>query len=95
MTTELTPLILTAFSGGVVALLLTLFGGGGSVLAVPLTPRIFVPPSSGTPNTPDMPGVPEPSTWVQLMLGFGLIGSVARVTYRRNGTQTDPEPQAS
>jgi hypothetical protein len=39
--------------------------------------------------------VPEPSTWVQLMLGFGLIGGVARVTYRRNGTQTDPEPQAS
>ena len=36
MTTELTPLVLTAFSGGVVALLLTLFGGGGSVLAVPL-----------------------------------------------------------
>jgi len=63
--------------------------------AVPLTPRIFVPPSTGTPNTPDMPGVPEPSTWVQLMLGFGLIGGVARVTYRRNGTQPDPEPQAS
>lgn len=36
MTTELTSLVLTAFSGGMVALLLTLFGGGGSVLAVPL-----------------------------------------------------------
>ncbi|MFD2499509.1 PEP-CTERM sorting domain-containing protein [Rhizorhabdus histidinilytica] len=32
------------------------------------------------------PGVPEPSTWVQLMLGFALIGGVARVTYRKNGT---------
>lgn len=63
-------------------------------VAVPLTPRIFVPQSVGTPN-PGSPGVPEPSTWVQLMLGFGLIGGVARVTYRRNGTQTDPEPQAS
>lgn len=36
MTTDLLALSLAAFSGGVVALLLTLFGGGGSVLAVPL-----------------------------------------------------------
>ena len=36
MTTDLLSLSLAAFSGGVVALLLTLFGGGGSVLAVPL-----------------------------------------------------------
>jgi hypothetical protein len=36
MTTDLLPLMLAALSGGVVALLLTLFGGGGSVLAVPL-----------------------------------------------------------
>ena len=60
---------------------------------VPLTPTIFVPPSSGNP-TPDNPGVPEPSTWVQLMLGFGLIGGVARVTYRKNGSQPEAEPQA-
>ena len=36
MTTELLPLGLAILSGGIVALLLTLFGGGGSVLAVPL-----------------------------------------------------------
>ena len=36
MTTELVPLLLAVLSGGIVALLLTLFGGGGSVLAVPL-----------------------------------------------------------
>ncbi len=60
--------------------------------AVPLTPTIFVPPSGGSPPTDDMPGVPEPSTWVQLMLGFGLIGGVARVTYRKNGTQPEGEP---
>lgn len=36
MTTDLLPQLLAALSGGVVALLLTLFGGGGSVLAVPL-----------------------------------------------------------
>lgn len=62
--------------------------------AVPLTPTIFVPPSSGTPPS-DNPGVPEPSTWVQLMLGFGLIGGIARVTYKRNGTVPVSEPSAS
>ncbi len=36
MTTEMLPLLLAVLSGGLVALLLTLFGGGGSVLAVPL-----------------------------------------------------------
>lgn len=36
MTTDLLPLMLAMLSGGIVALLLTLFGGGGSVLAVPL-----------------------------------------------------------
>ena len=36
MTTDLVALALAAVSGGVVAILLTLFGGGGSVLAVPL-----------------------------------------------------------
>lgn len=36
MTTEIVPLLLAVLSGGIVALLLTLFGGGGSVLAVPL-----------------------------------------------------------
>ena len=58
--------------------------------AVPLTPTIFVPPGTSTP--PGGQGVPEPSTWVQLMLGFGLIGGVARVTYRKNGTSA-AEPQ--
>jgi hypothetical protein len=61
--------------------------------AVPLTPTIFVPPSSGNPN-PAGPGVPEPSTWVQLMLGFGLIGGVARVSYKKNGSQPEAEPRA-
>ncbi len=36
MISDWVPLLLAALSGGLVALLLTLFGGGGSVLAVPL-----------------------------------------------------------
>jgi hypothetical protein len=50
--------------------------------AVPLTKRIFVPPSGGD-TPPGNSGVPEPSTWVQLMLGFALIGGVARASHRR------------
>ena len=61
--------------------------------AVPLTPTIFVPPTTGVPPSGNMPGVPEPSTWVQLMLGFGLIGGVARVTYRKNGARPEADPQ--
>jgi hypothetical protein len=51
---------------------------------IPLTPRIFIPKPGGDPRN-ESPGVPEPSTWVQLVLGFGIIGGVARVSYRRNG----------
>ena len=57
---------------------------------IPLTPKIFIPPSTNPPSG-DAP-VPEPQTWVQLMLGFGLIGGVARVTYRRNGTDPKAAP---
>lgn len=66
----------------------------------PLLPPIdgpppFIPPTPpGTP-TDENPGVPEPSTWLQLIIGFGLIGGVARVTYRKNGRQPDTDPQAS
>ncbi|WP_246152560.1 hypothetical protein [Sphingomonas montanisoli] len=54
---------------------------------IPLTPRIFVPPAGGNPVPQGPGGVPEPETWVQLVLGFGIIGGVARVSYRRNGGQ--------
>jgi len=59
---------------------------------IPLSPNIFVPPASSStiPNA----AVPEPQTWVQLMLGFGLIGGVARVSYRRNGTDPKAVPKA-
>jgi len=58
---------------------------------IPLSPRIFVPPATSNPG--DGGAVPEPQTWVQLMLGFGLIGGVARVTYRRNGFDPKAAPK--
>jgi hypothetical protein len=63
---------------------------------IPLAPRIFVPPSGGNPLAPGSPPVvPEPQTWVQLVLGFGIIGGVARVSYRRNGTGPKDKPVVS
>ena len=53
----------------------------------------YIPPSPPVP--PDTPGVPEPSTWLQLLLGFGLIGGVMRVTYRKNGDAREGEPKTS
>lgn len=58
---------------------------------IPLAPRIFVPPSGSNP-TLSTPAVPEPQTWVQLVLGFGIVGGVARVTYRRNGSDPKDKP---
>lgn len=48
-------------------------------------------PAGASPFVTNTP-VPEPQTWVQIVLGFGVIGGVARVTYRRNGT--DPKEPA-
>ena len=36
-----------------------------------------------TPITPLTPGVPEPSAWVQMLVGFGLIGGAARYALRQ------------
>lgn len=57
---------------------------------VPLTSRIFIPPSGFTLRSDDRPtpgplSAPEPSVWVQLMLGFGLIGVPRRAAARKDG----------
>lgn len=54
---------------------------------------------SDLPNNPDlppdigsiipdggliMPGVPEPRTWMQMLIGFGIIGGAARYSLRHN-----------
>lgn len=45
-------------------------GGGGGVPPIGVTP--------GTPGTPNAPAVPEPSTWLMLLLGMGLTGAALR-----------------
>ena len=57
-------------------------GGGGGGIVIP-PPAIITPPDTPvvpvTPVTPVTPGIPEPSTWAMMLLGFAIIGSaVAR-----------------
>ena len=61
---------------------------GYNPLPSPPSPQSPAGASPFVTNTP----VPEPETWVQIVLGFGVIGGVARVTYRRNGI--DPKAPA-
>jgi hypothetical protein len=53
-------------------------GGGGP--GAPGAPG--VPGAPGTPETPQIPvipsAVPEPATWLMMLLGFGVIGSSMR-----------------
>lgn len=60
---------------------LPLPGGGGGIIVPP--PAIVTPPDTPvvpvTPVTPVTPGIPEPSTWAMMLVGFAMIGSaVAR-----------------
>lgn len=51
-------------------------------------PGIVVPPDTPPPPPPPPPPVPEPATWVQMLIGFGVIGGATRVTYRRERRQS-------
>jgi hypothetical protein len=53
-------------------------GGGGSG-----TPGGTTPQTPVTPLTPDTPAVPEPGTWMTMLLGFGFMGGALR----RGGAQ--------
>ncbi|MDB5686465.1 MAG: sorting protein [Rhizorhabdus sp.] len=67
-------------------------GGPTTLVNNPLpSPPSTQSPAGASPFVTNTP-VPEPETWVQIVLGFGIIGGVARVTYRRNGT--DPQEPA-
>jgi hypothetical protein len=53
-------------------------GGGGGGLTVTQTPP---PPGGGGSNPPPPPpgpDVPEPATWLMMLLGFGMVGGMLR-----------------
>ncbi|MBU3077202.1 PEPxxWA-CTERM sorting domain-containing protein [Sphingomonas quercus] len=57
--------------------------GGGSGVPFLVTP----------PGGPVFPGVPEPTAWVQMLVGFGLIGGAARYALRQPALKAAP-PEA-
>lgn len=40
------------------------------------------------------PAVPEPATWMQLLLGFGIMGGVARISLRGSERDDESDPTA-
>lgn len=52
---------------------------------VTLTMSPVTEDGNGGTITPSVPGIPEPSTWLMLIAGFGLVGAASR---RRNRAQT-------
>lgn len=55
-------------------------GGGGAIVPTPTPTPTFTPPVSvtPTPTPPPMSAVPEPATWLMLIVGFGAVGSALR-----------------
>jgi hypothetical protein len=58
-------------------------GGGGAAGTTPATPA--------TPTTP-VPAIPEPETWLTLLLGFGAIGGALRFPRYRAHTASPAAP---
>lgn len=50
-------------------------GGGGGFVTPPI---VQVPPVTPPITPPTTPGVPEPSTWAMMLLGFAFIGQALR-----------------
>lgn len=77
------PVALTPSGGtpGGIFPAITPLPGGGVVIPPPaITPPppdvpVVVPTG---PDTPGVPGVPEPATWAMMLLGFGMIGCACR-----------------
>lgn len=41
------------------------------------------------PPAPPIEGVPEPTTWAQLILGFGVVGGATRIAWRQRARGKD------
>lgn len=50
--------------------------------------------NGGPPIDPPPPAVPEPETWVQMLIGFGVIGGATRVTYKQQRRRKPEEADA-
>lgn len=53
-------------------------GGGGGVPPIGGGGGIGVPPIGGGGTTPALPAVPEPSTWLMMLLGMAMVGGALR-----------------
>lgn len=59
--------------------------GGGGIGILPPTPLpTSTPPviPTPTPTTPPVSAIPEPATWLMLIIGFGLVGRALRARRR-------------
>lgn len=62
-------------------------GGGNSLVAnsnVGIAGRYVFNVRNGNVTPPPQSGVPEPTTWAMMMLGFGALGATLRRTRRQN-----------
>ena len=79
--------LLPYFSIAGLLLVPLLFGGGdgdgSSTPGQPLPPGGPSGPGSGPPPGP-VPAVPEPATWLMMLLGFGAVGTMLRAAPRRS-----------
>lgn len=69
-------------------------GGGGGFFfgGAPGIPIGGFIPGPGVEPPPPPPVIPEPGTWIQMIVGFGVIGGATRLTYRQQRpAKVDPE----
>jgi hypothetical protein len=57
-------------------------GAGAALLAIPAAAAVLAPGGGGggsTVTAPDtVPAIPEPGTWLMMIVGFGILGSWLR-----------------
>jgi hypothetical protein len=71
--------------------------GGGGLLPGGSNnpPGNSVPPGVGRPNSPAPTAVPEPATWLNLIIGFGAVGMVMRAKRWKPASRAWDIPRSS